>query len=150
MKHQNVRQGGNQQLLAASLLVALLAPPVRDIDRRDGTEDGLRHRHLRPTLAGDGELNQAVLSHVRVGAVLASNVMTNLESHKLVKKGNLITEKLEEFVRVANALAGGHRDCLHALIQCVEALIPLAGPYLGHAHLDGVLGVLLTLTEACL
>jgi hypothetical protein len=76
--------------------------------------------------------------------------MTNLESHKLVKKGNLITEKLEEFVRVTNALSGRHRHRLHTLIQCVQSLVALAGPHLGHAHLDGVLGVLLTLSEACL
>jgi hypothetical protein len=81
--------------------------------------------------------------------MIALDNVRNLESHKLVKEGNLVDEKLHEFVRVANAIPCGHMvGHLHAVVERFETLVAFAAPDLGEAHFYGVGGIFLAFIES--
>jgi hypothetical protein len=75
--------------------------------------------------------------------VIAFDYVRNLEAHKLVKEGNFVAEKLDEFVRISNALAGRHmRRDLDTLVEWLQSLIAAASPNLCDTHFNGVLSIL--------
>ena len=101
----------------ASLLLALFTGPIGNALWLDGLGnrigDGLLASYRR-----NRELVESVRTNVLVGAVVALNGVRNLEARKLIKEGYFVTEKLDEFVGVADAFACGHRwTDLDAFIQ---------------------------------
>jgi hypothetical protein len=75
--------------------------------------------------------------------MIAFDYVRNLEAHKLVKEGNFVTEELDEFVRISNALAGGHmRRDLDTLIEWLQSLVAAASPNFSNTHLNRVLSIL--------
>ena len=117
MKHHHLWELGQKELLPTAFLLTLFARPVWDGVNLDRFCD-----RVRDGLLGTGgcnrELVQCIGAEVAIVAVFALNDIRNLEARELVKEGNLITQKLYQFMRVANAFARWHigRD-LYTFIQ---------------------------------
>ena len=107
MKHHDLWELGQQELLLASLLLALLAGPVGDAMNLHRLCNRIGNRLLGSGWC-DGELVQSVRANVAIRTVLTLDDIRNLEARELIKEGNLVTHELDELMGVTNTLACRH------------------------------------------
>ena len=68
----------------------------------------------------------------------ALDLVRNFEATQLVEKGKLVAEELQQFVRIANALAGRHELCVDGLVETPKTLVSFGGPDLLKTKVDSV------------
>lgn len=150
VEHHDLRKLGKHHLLVASLLLALFTGPIGNALWLDGfgnrIGDGLLASYRR-----NGELVEGIWAKVFVVTVVTLNGVRNLEARKLIKEGYFITEKLDEFVRVADAFACGHGGTdLDAFIQGLQSLITATCPDFGETCLDWVVDIFISIINSFL
>jgi len=107
MEGQNLGKAGQEELLRASLLRALLTPPVGNLKGAGSLDNRIRNR-LLGTGRDDRELNHGIPMVIHVITVITLDDIGDLEAEELVQEGDLVTQKLEELMRVTDVLTGGH------------------------------------------
>jgi len=150
VEDHDLRELGQKHLGVASLSLALLAGPIGNRMDLDGLPDGFGHRLL--LLGGrERELVDCVGTQVLVLAVVALNGGCDAEASQLVKEGNLVAEKLNQLVRIANALSSRHMGRhLDTLVQRLQSLIASTAPNLCETHLNRVLAIFFIIRESLL
>ena len=73
---------------------------------------------------------------VFVVTAVALDHVRNLEPTQLVEERKLVTEELQQLVRVANSLARGHHRGAHTFIERLQTLISFAPPDFLEAKVD--------------
>ena len=136
VEHEDLREGRHQQLLRATLRLALLARPIRNHDRSHRVNHAVRQT-LLALRRRDGELNHRVRAHVLVRARIALDGVADLEATELIKEGQFIAHVLEQLVRVTDALAGGHHRRAHTFVEGLQTFVALAAPDFLKRFVDG-------------
>lgn len=136
VEDEDLREGGHQQLLVASVLSTLLALPIGNLERRHRMDHAVREALLALRRC-HRELDQGVGMRVLVVARITLDRVCDLEAAELVEKGELVAQILEELVRVADVVAGGHDGRLDTLVEGLQALISLARPNFLKCLIDG-------------
>ena len=143
MEDKDVRKGCHEQLLRTSLLLALVALPVGNLYGRNSLSNTLNQRLLALRRCYR-ELDELVRPHVRIVTVAALDLVAHVEAHQLVEIRELVAQKLEQLVAVADAFARRHECCLDALVEVGETIIPSTCPNLLEGHVDGICIICLT------
>jgi len=149
VKGKDLRKPSHQKLLRAPLLAALLAGPIRNRMRLGGGDDCIHHGLLR--LGGDDrKLNHRVSLAVCIGTVVTLEAILHAKSEELVQHRDLVTEELQQFVRITNALTRRHQRRVHTRIQILKTHCTHGGPNGVEAHFNRIVCVVLFILEALL
>ncbi len=99
MKDQDFRERSHQELARAPLLVTFFTPPIGNHNWGDGFQDSIRDGHFAAR-GSDIEFHNGIVSCIRMRAcgIVTPKRVCDLESHQLVKEGDLVAEKLEKFM----------------------------------------------------
>jgi len=149
VKGEDLRKPSHQKLLRAPLLATLLACPIRNRMRLGGGDDCIHHGLLR--LGGDDrKLNHRVSLAVCIGTVVTLEAILHAKSEELVQHRDLVTQKLQQFVRITNALSSRHQRRIHTCIQILKTHCTQGRPNGVEAHFNWIVCVVLFILEALL
>ena len=150
VEHHDLRKLGKHHLLVTSLFLTLFTGPIGNALWLDSFGNRIGDS-LFASYRCDREFIEGVGTNVFVVAVVALNGVRNLEACERIKEGHFIAEKLDEFVRVADAFTCRHgRTDLDTFIQGLQSFITTAGPNFGEARFDRVVEVFLSIINSFL